>query len=82
MSVSTIYTDFSKDIENYLNEKLPDLPPATAMEIGAHISNKLVILISDLWLEQVRQDKLEMARSRRRMFKKCDETEDADGGSK
>ena len=66
MSINTIYNDFAKDIEKYLNEKLPDLPPATAMEIGAHISNKSAILISDLWVEQVRLDKLETARSRKR----------------
>lgn len=62
MSISTIYNDFAKDIEKYLQEKLPDMPTATTMEIGAYMSNKLSIMIMDLWGEQIRLDNIEMRR--------------------
>ena len=72
--INTIYSDCAKDIEEYLIAKLPDISPATAKEIGAYISYKCSILVSDLFVEQVRLDKLEERRRTRRPRGDADET--------
>lgn len=73
--INTIYSDCAKDIEEYLIAKLPDISPATAKEIGAYISYKCSILVSDLFVEQVRIDKLEEKRRARRYKDNVDTTE-------
>lgn len=70
--INTIYSDCAKDIEEYLIAKLPDISPATAKEIGAYISYKCSILVSDLFVEQVRLDKLEEKRQFRRYKNRVD----------
>ena len=42
------YTKFSKDAEKYMTDKLPNIDPATATEIGAYLSNRTSILIQDM----------------------------------
>lgn len=42
------YTEFSKDIEKYLVDKLPDVDTATAAEIGVYLSSRTSILIQDM----------------------------------
>ena len=42
------YTEFSKDVEKYLIDKLPNVDPATAAEIGVYLSNRTSILIQDM----------------------------------
>lgn len=42
------YTEFSKDIEKYLVDKLPNVDPATAAEIGVYLSSRTSILIQDM----------------------------------
>lgn len=42
------FTEFSKDIEKYLVDKLPNVDPATAAEIGVYLSNRTSILIQDM----------------------------------
>ena len=70
--LTTIYSDCAKDIEEYLIKKLPGLPPGTAKEVGAYISYKCSILVSDLFVEQVRRDKLEERRQARRCKDRVD----------
>ena len=57
MSMAMIYTEFAKDIEKYLIGKLPEMPEHTAQEIGAHISNKLMICVNDMLREYERDMK-------------------------
>ena len=66
MSMAMIYTEFAKDIEKYLIGKLPEMPEHTAQEIGSHISNKVVILVSDMMREYDRELKWNMSRHARR----------------
>jgi DNA polymerase/3'-5' exonuclease PolX len=42
------YTEFSKDVEKYMTDKLPNIDPATATEIGAYLSSRVSILIQDM----------------------------------
>lgn len=58
MSMAMVYTEFAKDIEKYLISKLPALPEHTAQEIGAHISNKIIICMSDMLREYEKDMKL------------------------
>lgn len=74
--LTTIYSDFAKDIEEYMTAKLPDIPPATAKEIGAYISYKCSILVSDLFVEQVRRDKLEASRRRNSICRDLNESKE------
>lgn len=45
--------DFSKDIETYLNKKLPNLPEATAMEIGEYVNCRIQRYTAELYNELV-----------------------------
>ena len=58
MSANMIYTKFATDIEEYLKDKLPDLPAHIVQEIGAHIGNKTMILVNDMILEYNRHIKM------------------------
>lgn len=62
MSMSKVYTEFSKDIEKYLQDKLPDIPSSTVQEIGAHIGNKVIILVFDMIREHDKNLKYTPAR--------------------
>lgn len=63
MSMAMIYTEFAKDIEKYLIGKLPEMPEHTAQEIGAHISNKMMICVNDMLREYDRELKWRMSKN-------------------
>lgn len=63
MSISMVYTTFENDLKEYLKGKLPDLPVHIAQEIGAHITNKTMILVSDMMREYDRELRLRMNKS-------------------
>ena len=65
MSMGMVYTEFAKDIEKYLNSKLPEMPVHTAQEIGSHIGNKVAILVSDMMREYDRELKWNMSKNAR-----------------
>lgn len=65
MSVGMVYSNFEKELVEYLQSKLPDLPSYTKQEIGSHISNKVVILVSDLMREYDRELKWNMSKNAR-----------------
>lgn len=72
--ITTVYNDFAKDIESYLVAKLPpDTSGAVAKEIATYISYKCSILVSDLFVEQVRRDKMDAARYRNRAIRTHEE---------
>lgn len=48
MSMDMVYTQHTRELEEYLKGKLPDMPAHTAQEIAAHIGNKTMILVSDM----------------------------------
>lgn len=52
--MAMVYTEFAKDIEKYLVSKLPEIPEHTAKEIGAYISNKMMICVNDMLREYER----------------------------
>ena len=62
MSAAMVYTTFTKEIEDYLQAKLPDLPPLVAQEIGAHIGAKIMILVSDMLREYDRDIKWQISK--------------------
>ena len=51
------YTEFSKDIEKYLIDKLPNVDPAAAAEIGVYLSNRTSILIQDMMNDYAKEFK-------------------------
>lgn len=60
-----IYQQFDKDVTEYLNSKLPDVPAHTAMEISAYISQKVGILIMDERREYEREYRRVMTMGRK-----------------
>lgn len=66
MSMNTVYTTFSKDLENYLRDKLSDIPPHVAQEIGTHIGYKVMVLVYDMIREYDRDLKFQMSKNSRR----------------
>ena len=47
--LESIYTDYMRDIEQYLVSKLPnDLPISVYQEISAHIANRTAVLAMDI----------------------------------
>ena len=42
-----IYTEFIKDVEKYISDKLPDIPVSTKMEIVAYAGTRSVALVND-----------------------------------
>lgn len=47
--LESIYTDYMRDIEQYLVSKLPnDLPVSVYQEISAHIANRTAVLAMDV----------------------------------
>lgn len=81
MSVSMVYTDFVKDLTEYLEGKLPDIPVTTAQEIGAHIGNKVIILVQDMMLEYDRVFKFKISKGTRQYtYRSCESRkENTDG---
>lgn len=59
------YTEFSKDIEKYLVDKLPNVDPATAAEIGVYLSNRTSILIQDMMNDYAKRVEKQFMRKRR-----------------
>lgn len=55
--MKNIYTEFSKDVEKYMTDKLPNIDPAIATEIGAYLSNRTSILIQDMMNDYAKQFK-------------------------
>lgn len=66
MSISMLYSTFEQELVVYLHSKLPDLPTHTTQEIGAHITNKTIILINDMIREYDRELKLQISKGKRR----------------
>ena len=69
MSMNMVYTEFAKDLEKYLQNKLVDIPPHLAEEIGVHIANKTMILVSDMMREYDRELKCQMRKNALRRHK-------------
>lgn len=59
------YTEFSKDIEKYLVDKLPNVDPATAAEIGVYLSSRTSILIQDMMNDYAKRVEKQFMRNRR-----------------
>lgn len=47
MILDKSYTVLMKDIEKYLIDKIPEIDPATATELGAYITNRFSIFMQD-----------------------------------
>lgn len=47
MDLGSAFTQYSIDIGEYLESKLPDIPVDIAMEIGDYIAHKTAILVVD-----------------------------------
>lgn len=53
-----IYTEFTKDVEKYISDKLPDIPVSTKMEIVAYAGGRSVILVNDAIRDIHRRDRI------------------------
>ena len=53
--ITNIFTEYAKDVAEYLESKLPDVPTHTVMEIAEYIGSKTCILTADLLRERDRE---------------------------
>lgn len=60
-----IYTEFIKDLEKYLSDKLPDTPESTIMDISAYIGNRTGVLVNDAIRDIYRRDRVASFRYRK-----------------
>lgn len=51
----SIQDKFCADVEKYLQDKLPQVPQSTAMEIGEYISNRASRLVVEMYTEYEEQ---------------------------
>jgi hypothetical protein len=69
MSVNLVFTDYTKDVLEYLGSKLPDIPAATLMEIAEYLGNKSTILVMDAIYERDKEwDRVGIKRTYRRSY--------------
>ena len=50
-----LFTDYSRDVGQYLTSKLPDVPEHVAMEISEYIANKTNNLVASMLYERDRE---------------------------
>lgn len=50
-----LFTDYSRDVGQYLTSKLPDVPEHVAMEISEYIANKTNNLVASVLYERDRE---------------------------
>lgn len=65
-SINHLCLEYSRDLEAYLRDKLPEVPESTAKEVSEYIVNKTGNFMSDWFREQERIDANRAKRFRRR----------------
>lgn len=63
-----IFTDFMKDIENYLDSRFTGVPKHELQEISAYIANRTIVLTNDVLQDSYRVTKNEATRRLRERY--------------
>lgn len=55
MGAGGIYQHYTDDVKTYLSSKLPELSEHIVLEVSAYISNRTMILVNDMLIDQEKE---------------------------